>query len=48
MALTAHSILMVVAIICLLLAAIGRPATAPISLGWLGLWFWALATVVAA
>ena len=37
---------MVVALICFLLAALGRPTTAPISLGWLGLFFAALAFLI--
>ena len=41
-----YLILMVVALICFLLAAIGRPATAPISLGWLGAFFAALALLI--
>jgi hypothetical protein len=43
---SAYLILMIVALICFLLAAIGRPATAPISLGWLGLFFYVLAILV--
>ncbi len=42
MTVSAHFVLMLIAVICLFLSAIGRPATAPISLGWLGLFFWAL------
>ncbi len=37
-----HTILMLIACIFLLCAAIGRPNTAPVALGWLGLFFWAL------
>lgn len=46
MLLNTHSILMLIAVICFFCAAIGRPATNPISLGWLGLFFWALAVLV--
>lgn len=42
MTLSAHFVLMLLACICLFLAAIGRPAACPIALGWLGLFFWAL------
>jgi hypothetical protein len=42
MALSIHFMLMLIAVICLLLAAIGRPSMSPLSLGWLGLFFWAL------
>ena len=47
MPLNAHFVLMLIAVICLLCAAVGRPATSPVSLGWLGLFFWALAIVIA-
>jgi hypothetical protein len=39
-------VLMVVALILLLLAAINFPASSPISLGWLGMFFWLLAIVI--
>lgn len=42
MTLNAHSILTLIGVICLFCAAIGRPSTSPISLGWLGLFFLAL------
>jgi hypothetical protein len=42
MALSVHFVLMLIAAICLFAAAIGRPTTPPISLGWLGMFFWAL------
>jgi hypothetical protein len=42
MVINAHFILMLIAVICFFCAAIGRPVTSPISIGWLGLFFWAL------
>lgn len=42
MVLNVHFVLMFLALVCLFLAAIGRPANSPVSLGWLGLFFWAL------
>jgi len=47
MTLNAHFVLMLIAVICLLCAAIGRPVSSPVSLGWLGLFFWALAAIIA-
>jgi hypothetical protein len=47
MPISVHFVLMLIAIICLFCAAIGRPATSPISLGWLGLFFWALDLLIA-
>jgi hypothetical protein len=41
-----HFVLMLIALICLFCAAINRPASAPISLGWLGMFFWALDILV--
>ena len=40
-----HFVLLLIAVVCLFGAAIGRPATSPLSLGWLGLFFWALDVV---
>lgn len=48
MVLSIHTVLMVIAVICLFCAAIGRPATSPISIGWLGLFFWALDILIGA
>lgn len=42
MVLTVQLILMVLALICFFCAAINRPAASPVSLGWLGLFFWSL------
>jgi hypothetical protein len=39
-------ILMVIAIICLFLAAIPLPFQNPVQLGWLGMFFWALSLVI--
>ncbi len=44
--LSAHLILIDTALLCLLLAALGRPSTSPVSLGWLGMFLWLLSTVV--
>ncbi len=44
--LSAHIILTDFALLCLLLAALGRPSSPPLSLGWLGMFLWLLATVV--
>jgi hypothetical protein len=42
---TLNLVLMIFAVICLALAAIGVPTT-KVSLGWLGLAFWALAVTL--
>lgn len=39
-------ILLVIALILLLLAAVNFPASSPVSLGWLGMFFYVLAQVV--
>lgn len=41
-------ILMVIAVICWFLAAIPFPQVQPLSLGWLGLFFWGLSQVIQA
>lgn len=46
MTLTAHFVLMLIALICLFCAAINRPNAAPLSIGWLGMFFWALDILV--
>ena len=44
---TASLVLMIIALICLFLAAIPIPLPAqPVQLGWLGMAFWLLATMV--
>ena len=40
------ALLIIVAAILFLLAAIGWPKTTPVALGWLGLFFFALASLV--
>ena len=45
MQLNVHFVLMLIAVVCFFCAAIGRPAS-PISLGWLGLFFWALTLLI--
>jgi hypothetical protein len=42
MQLSVHFVLMLIAVICLFCGAINRPAQSTISLGWLGMFFWAL------
>lgn len=37
-----HFVLMLIALICLFCAAINRPNPTPLSIGWLGMFFWAL------
>lgn len=39
--LNVHFVLTLIALICFFCAAIGKPS-GPVSLGWLGLFFWAL------
>lgn len=41
MQLSAHFVLMLIALICLFCAAVGVPSNR-VSLGWLGLFFWAI------
>lgn len=43
----AYHILIGIAAICAFFAAIGRPATSPVSLGWLGFFFYLLALLIA-
>lgn len=44
--LSAHLVLLVIALVCFICAAVGRPSTSPISLGWVGLFFWLLGNMV--
>ncbi len=44
--LSAHLILIIASLLCLLLAAFNRPSSPPVSLGWLGMFLWLLSTVV--
>lgn len=46
MKLDAHFVLMLIALICFFCAAINRPATGPISIGWLGVFLAALSFLV--
>lgn len=43
---SAYLILMIVALLCFLCAAIGRPATSPFQIGWLGAFFVVVAMLV--
>ena len=48
MPLTVHIIFMLIAVVCFFCAAINRPSPSPLSIGWLGLFFWALDILIAA
>ena len=43
---SATLILMIIALVCLFLAAIPLPFANPIQLGWLGMFFWGLSLVI--
>lgn len=45
---TVATVLIIVAALLFLLAAIGFPASSPVNLGWLGAFFFALASLVGA
>lgn len=45
---TIHVILVVIMLICFFCAAINRPNPSPLSIGWLGLFFFALDLLVGA
>ncbi len=46
MNLSIHFILMLIAVVLLLCAAIGKPAGGTVSLGWLGMFFWGLTLLI--